>query len=309
MVRIDDGAVVSESATMHDAIIIGGGPAGLSAALMLGRCRRRVLLFDAGQPRNARSAALHGFLTRDGMPPNEFITTARLEIERYGVEMVDAEVTAVRRIEGGFEVDATTRRGCARTLLLATGISDNLPNLPGFADMFGRSVFVCPYCDGWEVAGTAVGVYGHGEQGARFALGLCAWSDDIVLFGDAPFARTPALQRTLDAGVRLSEHAVVALRGNAGRLEAVQLANGEEVPRSALFVSLGQRQRSADLAVQLGCQVSDEGGIECDSDCRSLIPGLFIAGDVSREVQLAIVAAAEGTIAGYGMHKHLGVTR
>jgi thioredoxin reductase len=290
-----------------DTIIVGGGPAGLSAALILGRCRRAVLICDEGRPRNAASHALHGFVTRDGIPPLEFLRIARAELHQYGVRFETTAVTHAARVAGGFSVtleDGRQRR--ARTLLIATGIVDELPEHPGFTEFYGKSIFVCPYCDGWEVRDQPLGVYARGEAGPTFAVGLLAWSRDVILFTDGPAAYGPDHEKRLqNAGIAVCEQPVTGFTGSEGRLEAVHLSDGSAIPRRALFVCLGQRQRS-DLVVQLGLRVTNEDGVETGTRESTDVPGLFVAGDASRDVQLAIVAAAEGAQAAFAMHKVLG---
>src|SRR4029450_12192893 len=168
----------------YDVVIVGAGPAGLSAALMLGRCRRSVVVFDNGKPRNAASRALHGYLTRDGIAPADFLQLARGELAPYdSVEIRNEEVTAAEcRRGGGFAVTRASGEAVrARKLLLATGVVDNLPDIPGFRELYGRSVFHCPYCDGWELCDLSLAVYGRGARGAGLSLELTAWGRALVL--------------------------------------------------------------------------------------------------------------------------------
>src|SRR2546423_1983364 len=175
--------------SMYDVIVVGAGPAGLSAALMLGRSRRRVLVCDSGKPRNAASLAMHGYLTRDGIPPREFLRVARAQLKEYEcVELRDVEVTAAACDgDGRFHVTLITgEEVTSRKLLIATGVVDNIPDIPGFADLFGRSVFHCPYCDGWEVRDQPLAIYGRGARGYGLSLELTGWSRDLVLCTDGP---------------------------------------------------------------------------------------------------------------------------
>src|SRR5215210_562669 len=178
----------SFSTLMLDVLIVGGGPAGLSAALMLGRCRRQVLVCDSGHPRNEASHAMHGFLTRDGMPPADFLELAREELKTYGTVTVrSVTVTSAECKEGAFVTTLETGEQLrSRKLLIATGVRDNVPELEGIKELYGRSVFHCPYCDGWEIRDQPIAIYGQGERGYGLALELTAWSRDLVLCTDGP---------------------------------------------------------------------------------------------------------------------------
>jgi thioredoxin reductase len=286
----------------YDAIIVGGGPAGLSAALVLGRCRRTVLLCDTGRPRNAASRTLHGFLTRDGIPPRELLAIGRRQLSRYGVELLSAEVTDARRTRSGFEVvlDAG-RRLSARTLLIATGVVDHLPAVPGVEALFGRSVFHCPYCDGWEVSDRPLGVYGRGRSGMALALSLRTWSRDVVLLSNGSARLTHRDRRRLhDKGVGVVEKAIARFEPRRAGLRVV-FADGDGLARAALFFSTGQELHS-DLPRRLGCCFNRKGAVRTDRLEGTGVPGLYVAGDASRDVQLAIVAAAEGAKAAFAMN-------
>ena len=293
---------------MYDVIIVGAGPAGLSAALMLGRCRRSVVVFDAGQPRNAASQAMHGFLTRDGIPPRQFLRLAREELRRYDtVSIRDARVVAAEcRPEARFAV--TLEDGetvTARKLLLATGVVDNVPDIAGFRELYGRSVFHCPYCDGWEVRDQPLAVYGNGRRGFGLALELTAWSRDLVLCTDGPAELDDeATARLARHRIALREDRVRRLEGEDGVLTHVVFADGTRLPRRAMFFSEGQVQRS-DLGVRLGCDFNDKGTVRTGKYETTHLRGLFVAGDASRAVQWVIVAAAEGAEAAFAINTDL----
>ena len=210
---------------MYDVIIIGGGPAGLSAALVLGRCRRKVLVCDTGKPRNAASHAMHGFLSRDGIPPWEFLQIAREQLRPYDtVELRDVEATAAECRESRFHVTlADGQVHQSRKLLVATGVKDNLPEIPGFQELYGKSVFHCPYCDGWEVRDQPLAIYGRGDRGLGLSLELTGWSRDLVLCTDGPAEIAPDDLARLDRnGIRVRDERVVRLEGQ-DRLERVDL--------------------------------------------------------------------------------------
>ena len=213
---------------MFDAIIVGAGPAGLSAALILGRCRRKVLVCDTGEPRNAVSRGLHGFLTRDGIEPSEFLRIGREQLRPYpSVEFRDVEVTDAESVNDRFEIAlGDGSRFSSRKLLLATGVVDNIPEIEGIEPLYGRSVFHCPYCDGWEMRDQALAVYGKGEGGYGLALKLITWSDDLVLCTDGPAELGgEALEQLSRHGIRLREEGIVRLEGGGGITASGSAAN------------------------------------------------------------------------------------
>ena len=292
---------------MYDVIIVGAGPAGLSAALMLGRCRRRVLVCDTGRPRNRVSQALHGYLTRDGIPPLDFLALARADLRQYdSVELRDVEVVDAVCREPHFEVTLAGGDvlGC-RKLLLASGVVDNLPEIDGFRDLYGRSVFHCPYCDGWEVRDQPLAIYGAGQRGLGLSLELTAWSRDLVLCTDGPSGiGADDARRLSDNGIRVREDRVAKLEGEDGILRHVVFAGGSRLPRRALFFTTGQSQRS-DLLMRLGCEFNDKGTVRTGKYETTHLPGLFVAGDASRAVQWVVVAAAEGAEAAFAINTDL----
>lgn len=291
----------------YDCIIVGAGPAGLSAALMLGRCRRHVLVCDMGDPRNARSAGLHSYLTRDGIKPGDFLQLGRQEVERYpSVEFRQVEVLDATRSPEGFRlVCADGSQISSRKLLLATGVVDELPPVEGLTALYGTSVHHCPYCDGWEWRDQPVGIYGRGEEGLALALGLTAWTEDLVLCTDGPSGLSPEdLEQLSSEGVDVREDRVARLEGTDGLLERIIFRNGESLARRALFVCCGQHQRSA-LARKLGCRFTSKGAVATGACEATDVPGLYVAGDSSREAQFVTVAAAEGAEAGMAINKAL----
>jgi thioredoxin reductase len=290
-----------------DVVIVGGGPAGLSAGLILGRCRRRVLICDDGRPRNAASHALHGFLTRDGVAPAELLRIGREQLRGYEtVAIRDVEVVDAAREGKRFAI--TTRDGTtlfSRKLLLATGVIDRLPQVPGFEPLYGRSAFHCPYCDGWEVRDSPLAVYAPGRRGFGLALELKVWSRDVVLCTDGPSGLEPdEWGRLSRLTIPVREERVARFEGNDGRLERVIFEEGAPIERSALFFNVGERQASG-LALKLGCEFTEKGAVATGKHERTNIPGLYVAGDASRSVQLAIVAAGEGVEAAFAINTAL----
>ncbi|GMU25091.1 MAG: hypothetical protein AMXMBFR13_51620 [Phycisphaerae bacterium] len=291
---------------MFDVIVVGGGPAGLSAALVLGRARRRVLVCDAGHPRNAASRGLNGYLTRDGVAPGDLLRIGREEIARYGVEFRAGEVVDVSCQPGAVGVllsDGT--RLHARKVLLATGIRDRLPVIEGVEEFYGRSVFHCPYCDGWEMRDQRLAAYGPAKEASGLALSLLTWSRDVVVCacGDARLSRR-RLRELKRLGIPIRSERIVRLEGHEGVLERIIFENGEALPRRALFFNTGQGQRSG-LAARLGCRFDTNGHVHTDRRGRTGVTHLYLAGDAAGEVQFAIVAAAEGASAAVAINQEL----
>ncbi|HEX5474721.1 MAG TPA: NAD(P)/FAD-dependent oxidoreductase [Vicinamibacterales bacterium] len=296
------------TAAGYDVVIVGAGPAGLSAALILGRSRRHVLVCDTGRPRNAASHAMHGFLTRDGVPPLEFLRIARAQLAQYDsitlrdIEAVDARCRADER----FEIDlADGTQVRSRKLLIATGVADNVPDIEGLRDLYGRSVFHCPYCDGWEVRDQPLAVYGRGARGFGLSLELIGWSRDVVLCTDGPpQIDDDGLKRLSRNGIAVREEPIVRLEGTGGLLQQIVFAAGPPLSRRALFFTTGQVQQSA-LGVRLGCQFNEKGTVRTGEYESTHLSGLYVAGDASRAVQWVVVAAAEGAEAAFAINTAL----
>lgn len=292
--------------TRYDAIIVGGGPAGLSAALVLGRCRRRVLVCDEGHPRNRHTREVHGFLTRDGTSPAELLGLAREQLRPYDVELRRAEVVDAALGDDGFTV--TLRDGSretGRTLLLATGVVDELPPIQGLDALYGRSVHHCPYCDAWEVRDQPLAAYAPLGRGFGIALALTTWSRDVVLCTDGPARLRPQDRDELAGyGIPLFEHRIARLEGQDGILERVVFDTGEAIGRRALFFSTGQHHRS-HLPTTLGCRMTSKGTVRTGRLEQAHVPGLYVVGDASHDVQLVVVAAAEGAKAAIAVNEAL----
>jgi len=292
---------------MMDVVIVGGGPAGLNAALFLGRCNRRVLLVDANRPRNAVSRAVNGFLTRDGTPPHELRRLAREQLAAYPcVDLREGEVVEASRNGEHFELRLADREPIhARKLLLAPGLVDDVPDIPGARDLYGRGVYNCPYCDGWEHRDQGFAVYAKGTSGRNFALELMVWSRDIVLCTDGPAELSPEERDDLDRrGIGVREDRIVRLEGDDGQLGRVVFASGESLARDALFFTMPECHQSP-LVDQLGCDLTERGAVETGRCEKTNVPGLYVAGDASRRVHFAIVAAAEGAMAAFAINAEL----
>lgn len=288
---------------MLDVIIVGGSNAGLSAALVLGRARRRVLLLDSGQTRNAPSPEVHSFLSRDGTPPAELRRIAREQLRLYTTVSLQSEaVCSARQESKGFSV--TTASGVthhARVLLLATGVCDELPPIPGLAERWGTQVLHCPYCHGWEVRERPLAVLANAPWAAQYALTIRGWSDDVTLLTDGlATLADDERARLARHGVGVDERPLAALVDGPAGLLRIQFADGGAREYAALFFRPQQRQAS-DLARQLGCAftapIPEVELIQVDAMGQTTVPGIYAAGDATNMLQQAIVAASDGLVA------------
>ncbi|WP_338619397.1 NAD(P)/FAD-dependent oxidoreductase [Achromobacter sp. E1] len=293
----------------YDVIIIGGSFAGLSAAMQLARARRQVLLVDAARPRNRYAAHAHGFLGQDGVPPQEIVANARAQLARYPtVSFLDGEAIQALAQDGGFAVVmAGGEQVRGARLILATGMRDELPPLPGLQARWGQTVLHCPYCHGFEVADEPLGVVAAHPMSVHQAMLLPDWGP-TTYFTQGQFEPSPEDARHLAArGVRVERTPVVALLGDAPALTGVALDDGREVPLRALFVA-SRVHMASPLAGQLGCEF-DEGPlgpvIRVDDMKQTTVPGVFAAGDASTPMSNATLASASGVMAGVCAHRSL----
>jgi thioredoxin reductase len=287
----------------YDVVVIGGGAAGLNGALMLARSRRSVVVLDAGRPRNAPAEGVHGLLAREGMAPSDLLERGRSEVRSYGGHVVTAEVVDVVREDGSFEVTLADGRSVhARRLLVASGLVDRLPDVPGLADRWGRDVLHCPYCHGWEVRDRAIGILGSGPNSHHQALLFRQLSEDVVYFThQAPLDEEQA-EQLLALGVRIVDEPVVAVAVTDDRLSGVVLAGGRVVPREALAVATRMEARVAHLA-GLGITAEEHPagvGTHIPSDAlgRTEVAGVWVAGNGTDLTAQVGASAAQGALAG-----------
>lgn len=292
---------------IQDVIIVGGGPAGLNAAVVLGRCRRKVLVFDTEQYRNRYSHGMHNYLTRDDILPTEFIKICHKELDKYGVKLIRKKVVNGRKNDDDLFVvrDESGTVYYAKKMLIATGLSDNVPDIEGFREYYGKSVFHCPYCDGWEVQDKKIGVYARNKAGWELALSLKAWSEEVTLYTDGKNNVTPVQKEQLDAnGILVVTAPILRLEGADGQLEQILFKNGDVHPCDALFFVNGYVQQ-CNLAETFDCEMSRKGVVITNRFQQTNTPGLFVAGDADKDVHFVVVAAAEGAKAGMVINKEL----
>lgn len=292
---------------LWDCIIIGGGPAGLNAAVVLGRCRRKVVIFDTRQYRNQYSHGMHNYLTRDDILPGDFLSICHQELIKYGVDRIFKKVVHARKNEEGFFIvraeDGSVYQ--SKKLVIATGLIDNVPEIPGFKEFYGQSVHHCPYCDGWEVYQKNVGIYARNKEGWELALALKGWSDKVTLYTDGKYKVKPHQQEQLEAnGIEVVFTPIARLEGQDGQVQEVVFKNGDRRPCEALFFVNGYTQH-CNLYETFGCEVSKKGIVVTNRFQQTSTPGLYVAGDADRDMHFVVVAAAEGAKAGVMINKEL----
>lgn len=292
-----------------DVVIIGGGAAGLTAAQVLGRARRTVAVIDSRDPRNGPAAHMHGFLSRDGMPPADLITAGRKEARDYGVDLVDGHVTEIARHtdDPGYSVQLTDHRQLrTRAVLVSTGLQDELPDVPGLWQRWGIDVLHCPFCHGYEVRDEPIGVLGgeNRELSIHQALLLPQWSRDVVFFPHGIDLTDGERARIRARGVQIVEDRVRGIVVDDDRLRAVELGNGQLVPRAVLFV--GPRfVPNHSLLTATGCDVGPNGFVAVDGTGRTSVPGIWAAGNVVDPRAQVITAAGAGSAAAIALNGYL----
>ena len=297
---------------LFDVIIVGGGSAGLSAALVLGRSKKRVLVFDVGKPRNAVSPAAHSFFSRDGIAPAELLHIGREQLRPYdSVEIINAKVVNAAKKDNTFQITLDNgTQYISQKLLLATGVKDILPKIEGFKELWGKSVFHCPYCHGWEVRNQPLAIYGNGESAFEFALLLTGWSHDLILCTDGEANLSQEQRQQLkQLKIELHEKKITRLESKGDILTGIVFNDGTVIPRRGIFIRTEISQTS-DLSTQLGCKLPLFGSVEVNETKQASVPGVYVAGDAARSpLSQIVIAAADGATAAFFINHALTIEK
>ncbi|ANA82397.1 NAD(P)/FAD-dependent oxidoreductase [Paenibacillus glucanolyticus] len=295
------------SEPMYDAVIIGGGPAGLSAALVLGRARKQVVVIDEGRPRNKVTRETHGFLTRDGISPSEFRRIAKEQISVYpSIRFVEDTAAAVTGVDGDFQI--TTGQGTiyrSKKLLFAVGKKDSPLDINGLADVYGKSAFVCPYCDGWELRDQPLVVISNGAGAFHFAKLIAGWSERYTICTNGPDEWTEEQREELKQhNIPVFNAPIESIESSDGMVEQVVLEDGTRIPCTGIFFA-PKLVSGSDLPASIGCEFNEAGSIVVDAYGKTSVPGVYSAGDAATEMYQAIAAASSGSIAAAGLNGEL----
>lgn len=290
-----------------DVIIVGGSYSGLAAGMALGRALRRVLIVDSGLPANRQTPFSHNFITQDGVPPHLIAAKARAQVERYpSVEFLSGKVTDARIKDDGFQVGVDNNiQFTAKKLILATGIRDVMPPIPGFAECWGISVLHCPYCHGYEVRDEVTGVLGNGDKAFELARLISNWTKELTLFTNGPSTLTPEQSAALRKhGIGIEQTPVQELVHDRGRLHQVRFSNGSARAIHSLYAMPAFDQHSS-APQEIGCAFTEEGYIQVDAQQRTSVPGIYACGDSTTRLRTVANAVATGTTAGMMLNKEL----
>lgn len=292
-----------------DVAIIGGGPAGLSAGLMLGRAMKRVMIIDEGRPRNAVTREAHGFLTRDGISPAEFRRIAKEQLRAYpSVSRLEDTVATITGEEGRFLLEtASGRKIAGRKLLFAAGMKDRKLEIPGLAEVYGKSAFVCPYCDGWELRNEQLALISQGAALMHMAPLLSGWTKRFVVCTNGPDGLSEAERADLrNHHIPLFDAPIRKIVSRNGMVSHILLEDGTEIPCTGIFFKT-ELVQGTDLPRTLGCRLTDEGAVEVNEVGKTSVPGVYAAGDAASMKHQSIVAAASGAIAAAAINGELNL--
>ncbi|MCT1401061.1 NAD(P)/FAD-dependent oxidoreductase [Paenibacillus sp. p3-SID867] len=295
------------SEQLHDVLIIGGGPAGLNAALVLGRARKDVVLIDEGKPRNRVTRETHGFLTRDGVSPSEFRRIAREQISAYpSVRFVEDTAASVTGVDGDFQI--TTGQGTVfrgKKLLFAVGKKDSPMDINGLADVYGKSAFVCPYCDGWELRDQPLVVIAKGAGAVHFAKVIAGWTDHYTICTHGPDELTDEQRQELkEHGIPVFSSPIHRIESNEGMVRQVELEDGKIIPCTGIFFA-PKLVSGSELPSAIGCDINEAGSVVIDAFGKTSVPGVYSAGDAATEMYQAIAAASMGAMAAAAINGEL----
>ncbi|WP_166872223.1 NAD(P)/FAD-dependent oxidoreductase [Salinibacterium sp. ZJ450] len=295
-----------EQSEQYDVLIVGGGAAGLSAALVLSRALRRVVVIDAGSPRNAPAAHMHGYLSREGQPPAELLDIGRSEVRGYGGTIVSGTVTTLDGdLESGFGVVlADGRQLSGRRVLVTTGLRDVLPSVPGISERWGRDVLHCPYCHGWEVRDQPVGVLGGTPEAVQHAQLVRQWCPDVVIFTHGDALTSEQRMQLTARHIRIVDGPVRRLIITDDEISGVQLETGQVVRRNAIFVR-PRFAANSDLLSSIGCACTEDGWVRTNDVSGTSVPGVWAAGNAVNPRAQVITAAGEGSTAAIAINNDL----
>jgi thioredoxin reductase len=280
----------------YDVVVIGGGAAGLSAALVLSRARRKVLVVDSGTPRNAPAAHIHGFLSRDGLPPGDLLAVGRDEVKGYGGDVIAGVVAELlpNGRSGFWVLLSDGQRFAARRLLVATGLRDELPDIPGLRDRWARDVLHCPYCHGYEVRDQQLGVLGGSPEAVRYAQIIRQWTHDLVFFVPSETLTAAERSQLVVRAIGVVEGTVKRVLVEDDHLCGIEMNDGRTIPRRALFVP-PRFVPNNDVIVGLGCDIDEKGWVVTDNTGQTTVPGVWVAGNLANPRAQVITAAGEGS--------------
>lgn len=291
----------------YDCVIIGGGPAGLNAALVLGRARKHVLLIDEGRPRNQVTRETHGFLTRDGIAPSEFRRIAIEQLRVYpSVDVVTDTVVSLAGADGDFQI--TTAQGEShqgKKVLFAIGKKDVPLDINGLGEVYGKSAFVCPYCDGWELRDQSLVLIVNGAKALHLAKMISGWSRHFTICTNGPVEMTDIeKEELLQHNVPIYDSPIRSIVSNEGNVQHVELEDGNQLPCTGIFFG-PKLVIGSDLPQAIGCEMTESGTVVVDQFGKTNVPGVYSAGDAASEMYQAIIAASLGALAGMGINSEL----